>query len=77
MHVYQKYPFYLITFPYYRLNRLQESVNSYTEALKFDPFFKEAFIGRGNTLMDYSHNSTTHHARLEITSFWFPSSAPG
>ena len=46
-----------------RLNRLQESVNSYTEALQFDPFFKEAYIGRGNALMDYGHSVATRDAR--------------
>jgi cytochrome c-type biogenesis protein CcmH/NrfG len=46
-----------------RLNRLQDSVNSYTEALQFDPFFKEAYIGRGNTLMDYGHSTATRYAR--------------
>ena len=47
----------------FRLNHLQNAVNSYTEALKVDPFFIEAYIGRGNTLMDFSHNTATHLGR--------------
>lgn len=52
-----------ILFYMLRLNRLQDSVNSYTDALRCDPFFKEAYIGRGNTLMDYGHNIATRYAR--------------
>ncbi|XP_028413242.1 uncharacterized protein LOC114536089 isoform X2 [Dendronephthya gigantea] len=50
---------------YHKLNRLQDSVKSYTEALRCDPFFKEAYIGRGNTLMDYGHNVATRYARFD------------
>ena len=47
----------------YRLNRLEDSVHAYTEALQIDPFFKEAYIGRGNALMDYGHSAATRHGR--------------
>ena len=47
----------------FRLNRVQDSVNSYSEALKIDPFFKEAYIGRGNAFMDYGHDVATRYAR--------------
>ena len=42
-----------------RLNRLQESVSSYNDALRIDPFFVEAFNGRGNALMDFGHDDGT------------------
>jgi cytochrome c-type biogenesis protein CcmH/NrfG len=38
-----------------RLNRLEESVSAYNDALRIDPFFVEAYNGRGNTLMDFGH----------------------
>ncbi|XP_015759885.1 PREDICTED: uncharacterized protein LOC107339154 [Acropora digitifera] len=44
---------------YHRLNRLQESVSSYNDALRIDPFFVEAFNGRGNALMDFGHDDGT------------------
>ena len=31
----------------YRLNRLEESVAAYNDALRIDPFFVEAYNGRG------------------------------
>ncbi|XP_031569552.1 uncharacterized protein LOC116304042 [Actinia tenebrosa] len=40
---------------YHRLNRLEESVAAFNDALRIDPFFVEAYNGRGNALMDFGH----------------------
>ena len=45
------------------MDRLEDSVHSYSEALKVDPFFIEAFIGRGNALMDFGHKTATRFGR--------------
>lgn len=42
-----------------RLNRLEEAVSSYDDALRIDPFFVEAYNGRGNALMDFGHEDGT------------------
>ena len=42
-----------------RLNRLEEAVSSYNDALRIDPFFVEAYNGRGNALMDFGHEDGT------------------
>ncbi|XP_071949677.1 uncharacterized protein [Antedon mediterranea] len=39
----------------HKLNELEEAVLVYTEALQIDPFFLDAYIGRGNALMDFHH----------------------
>ena len=43
----------------FRLNRLEEAVYSYNDALRIDPFFVEAYNGRGNVLMDFGHEDGT------------------
>jgi len=43
----------------FRLNRLEEAVSSYNDALRIDPFFVEAYNGRGNALMDFGHEDGT------------------
>ncbi|XP_048585429.1 uncharacterized protein LOC5512045 isoform X2 [Nematostella vectensis] len=40
---------------YHKLNKLEEAVAAYDDALKIDPFFVEAYNGRGNALMDFGH----------------------
>ena len=42
-----------------RLNRLEKAVSSYNDALRIDPFFVEAYNGRGNALMDFGHEDGT------------------
>lgn len=44
---------------FFRLNRLEEAVSSYNDALRIDPFFVEAYNGRGNALMDFGHEDGT------------------
>ncbi|KAK3699161.1 hypothetical protein QZH41_011884 [Actinostola sp. cb2023] len=40
---------------YHKLNRLEAAVAAFNDALRIDPFFVEAYNGRGNALMDYGH----------------------
>ena len=49
-----------------RLNRLEEAVSSYNDALRIDPFFVEAYNGRGNALMDFGHEDGTVLGRLDL-----------
>ena len=34
-------------------------MSSYSDALRTDPFFVEAYNGRGNALMDFGHEDGT------------------
>uniref|UniRef100_A0AAY3ZWU0 Tetratricopeptide repeat domain 6 n=1 Tax=Denticeps clupeoides TaxID=299321 RepID=A0AAY3ZWU0_9TELE len=47
---------------------LQESVKAYTQAMRFHPFFLEAYVGRGNALMDYGHNQARKQAQRDYLS---------
>ena len=51
---------------HFRLNRLEEAVSSYNDALRIDPFFVEAYNGRGNALMDFGHEDGTVLGRLDF-----------
>lgn len=51
---------------HFRLNRLEEAVSSYNDALRIDPFFVEAYNGRGNALMDFGHEDGTVLGRLDL-----------
>ena len=50
-----------------------EAVSSYNDALRIDPFFVEAYNGRGNALMDFGHEDGTVLGRsvqvIELVSF--------
>lgn len=50
--------FFILLF-YNRLNRLEKAVSAYSDALRIDPFFVEAYNGRGNALMDFGHEDGT------------------
>lgn len=52
-----------------RLNRLEEAVSSYNDALRIDPFFVEAYNGRGNALMDFGHEDGTILGRRVLRYF--------
>ncbi|XP_028830222.1 uncharacterized protein ttc6 isoform X3 [Denticeps clupeoides] len=53
---------------HHRLGQLQESVKAYTQAMRFHPFFLEAYVGRGNALMDYGHNQARKQAQRDYLS---------
>ena len=46
-----------------RLDKLKESVQSFTRAVQLDHFFIDAYIGRGNAFMDYGHEIGHDYAR--------------
>ncbi|XP_071844864.1 uncharacterized protein [Apostichopus japonicus] len=49
----------------HKLNRLEEAVKIYTEALQVNPYFLEAYLGRASALMDYGHMVTITLARRD------------
>ncbi|XP_019406671.1 PREDICTED: tetratricopeptide repeat protein 6 [Crocodylus porosus] len=42
---------------YNRLQQFEEAVKSFTQVLKIDPFFVDAYVGRGNSYMEYGHEA--------------------
>uniref|UniRef100_A0A7M4E7A4 Tetratricopeptide repeat domain 6 n=1 Tax=Crocodylus porosus TaxID=8502 RepID=A0A7M4E7A4_CROPO len=40
-----------------RLQQFEEAVKSFTQVLKIDPFFVDAYVGRGNSYMEYGHEA--------------------
>ncbi|XP_048830069.1 uncharacterized protein LOC125707163 [Brienomyrus brachyistius] len=51
---------------HHRLGDLQDSVGAYTEAVRLKPLFPEAYIGRGNALMDYGHAEADKRAQRDF-----------
>nr|XP_023696055.1 tetratricopeptide repeat protein 6 isoform X1 [Paramormyrops kingsleyae] len=51
---------------HHRLGNLQDSVGTYSEAVRLKPLFPEAYIGRGNTLMDYGHAEADKRAQRDF-----------
>ncbi|XP_062863091.1 uncharacterized protein ttc6 isoform X2 [Trichomycterus rosablanca] len=51
---------------YHRLGQLQEAVDAYNEALTLNPFLLDAYIGRGNVFVDYSHVDTNKQAQRDF-----------
>ncbi|XP_071495128.1 uncharacterized protein [Diadema antillarum] len=49
----------------HKLNRLEDAVAIYSSALEVNPFFIDAYLGRGNAFMDYGHRETTLLARRD------------
>ncbi|XP_033111439.1 uncharacterized protein LOC117112460 isoform X2 [Anneissia japonica] len=49
----------------HKLNELETAVLVYTEALEIDPFFLDAYIGRGNALIDFHHEIAVRMARQD------------
>ena len=65
---------FLFLFLRFRLNRLEEAVSSYNDALRVDPFFVEAYNGRGNALMDFGHEDGTVLGRYAgFADYWLQS----
>ncbi|XP_025057227.1 tetratricopeptide repeat protein 6 [Alligator sinensis] len=42
---------------YNRLQQFEEAVKSFTQVLKIDPFSVDAYVGRGNSYMEYGHEA--------------------
>ncbi|XP_064192367.1 uncharacterized protein ttc6 isoform X1 [Anguilla rostrata] len=53
---------------HHRLGQLQESTEAYTQALRLNPFFLDAYVGRGNASMDYGHAQANKQAQRDFLS---------
>ncbi|XP_063144977.1 tetratricopeptide repeat protein 6 [Candoia aspera] len=54
--------FNIIGLCYHRLQKYEEAVESFSKVLKLDPFFLDAYIGRGNAYLEYGHSKGTIQA---------------
>ncbi|XP_053125408.1 tetratricopeptide repeat protein 6 [Hemicordylus capensis] len=52
---------------YYRLQKYEESVNSFSKVLKLDPFCLDGYIGRGNSYLEYGHEEGTKNAQKDFS----------
>ncbi|XP_047652639.1 tetratricopeptide repeat protein 6-like [Phacochoerus africanus] len=50
----------------HRNKEFEEAVNFFTRALKTDPCFPDAYIGRGNSYMEYGHEEATKQAQKDF-----------
>lgn len=50
----------------FRNKEFEEAVNFFTRALKIDPCFPDAYIGRGNSYMEYGHEEATKQAQKDF-----------
>ncbi|XP_077625369.1 tetratricopeptide repeat protein 6 [Crocuta crocuta] len=51
---------------YHRNKEFQEAVDFFTWALKIDPCFLDAYVGRGNSYMEYGHDEATKRAQKDF-----------
>lgn len=49
-----------------RIEEFEEAVNFFTEALKINPHFLDAYIGRGNSYMEYDQEEHTKQAQKDF-----------
>ncbi|XP_078682864.1 uncharacterized protein LOC144917111 isoform X2 [Branchiostoma floridae x Branchiostoma belcheri] len=49
----------------HKLDKLEDAVDSFSQAIQVDPFFIDAYIGRGNAYMDYGHEEGILMARKD------------
>ncbi|XP_041070110.1 uncharacterized protein ttc6 [Carcharodon carcharias] len=50
----------------HKLHYLEEAVNSFSQALKLDPYFADAYNGRGNVYMDSAHRTGIKQAQKDF-----------
>nr|XP_025037743.1 tetratricopeptide repeat protein 6 isoform X1 [Pelodiscus sinensis]XP_025037744.1 tetratricopeptide repeat protein 6 isoform X1 [Pelodiscus sinensis]XP_025037745.1 tetratricopeptide repeat protein 6 isoform X2 [Pelodiscus sinensis] len=50
----------------HRLEQFEEAVNSFTQGLKLDPFFLDAYVARGNSYMEYGHETGNTKAQKDF-----------
>ncbi|XP_060684942.1 uncharacterized protein ttc6 [Hemiscyllium ocellatum] len=50
----------------HKLQYLEDAVNSFSQALKLDPFFVDAYNGRGNVYMDSAHTAGIKQAQKDF-----------
>ncbi|XP_030643573.1 uncharacterized protein ttc6 [Chanos chanos] len=53
---------------HHRLGQLEEAVKAYSQAIRLNPFFLDAYVGRGNVFMDYGHAQATKQAQRDFLS---------
>ncbi|KAG8516456.1 Tetratricopeptide repeat protein 6, partial [Galemys pyrenaicus] len=51
---------------HHRIKEFGDAVNFFTWALKIDPCFLDAYVGRGNSYMEYGHNKATKQAQKDF-----------
>nr|KAF6488202.1 tetratricopeptide repeat domain 6 [Rousettus aegyptiacus] len=51
---------------YYRNKEFEEAVNFFTWAININPCFLDAYVGRGNSYMEYGHNEATKQAQKDF-----------
>ncbi|XP_058396672.1 tetratricopeptide repeat protein 6 isoform X2 [Diceros bicornis minor] len=51
---------------HHRNKEFEEAVNFFTWALKMNPHFLDAYIGRGNSYMEYGHEEATKQAQTDF-----------
>ncbi|XP_076983019.1 tetratricopeptide repeat protein 6 isoform X3 [Tamandua tetradactyla] len=51
---------------YHRIKEFEEAVNFFTWALKINPRFLDAYVGRGNSYMEYGHDAATKQAQKDF-----------
>ncbi|KAM5243495.1 tetratricopeptide repeat protein 6 [Hipposideros larvatus] len=51
---------------YHRNKEFEEAVHFFTWALKIDPCFLDAYIGRGNSYMEYGHDEASKQAQKDF-----------
>uniref|UniRef100_A0A8C0CCA7 Tetratricopeptide repeat domain 6 n=1 Tax=Balaenoptera musculus TaxID=9771 RepID=A0A8C0CCA7_BALMU len=51
---------------YHRNKEFEEAVNFFTWAVKIDPCFLDAYIGRGNSYMEYGHDEAVKQAQKDF-----------
>ncbi|KAJ8391421.1 hypothetical protein AAFF_G00090510 [Aldrovandia affinis] len=53
---------------HHRLGQLQQATEAYTQAIQLNPFYLDAYVGRGNALMDYGHAQANKQAQRDFLS---------
>ncbi|XP_045144046.1 tetratricopeptide repeat protein 6 [Echinops telfairi] len=51
---------------HHRIDEFEDAVNFFTNALKINPHFVDAYVGRGNAYMEYDQNEATKQAQKDF-----------
>ncbi|XP_007936761.2 tetratricopeptide repeat protein 6 [Orycteropus afer afer] len=51
---------------HHRINEFEDAVSFFTCALKINPNFVDAYVGRGNSYMEYGHDEATKQAQKDF-----------
>ncbi|KAM6181649.1 tetratricopeptide repeat protein 6 [Erethizon dorsatum] len=51
---------------HHRIQEFKEAIDFFTQALKIDPLFLDAYIGRGNSYMEYEHEEAVKQAQKDF-----------